>query len=280
MTPGIAQEQLQRVGRRLVRRLERGRRRLLLLVLLLLDQLDPSPLELVEECIRLERVELVQLDELGQVGLPNRARDFCVLQQRLNVLVLEDRLDFDLCHRSFVVCLGGRSSKRHAVRLGRQSQPRTYASGRMHANLRYVKSAKVGLILALVLLALPGRAKAELVAPTQSDALLAVAPDGTPRVAYTSGRDVVVARRTTAGWRFARAGRVPGTRPVLAGLVVDARGRTSVLVEGQTGGWLALAARGGKVGVVARPRRGASFGPSGLTLDAAGRPAFRYAPPP
>jgi len=49
------------------------------------------------------------------------------------------------------------------------------------------------------------------------------------------------------------------------------------LVEGQSGGWLALAARGGKLRVVARPRRGASFGPSGLTLDAAGRPAFAYA---
>jgi hypothetical protein len=147
----------------------------------------------------------------------------------------------------------------------------------MHANLRYVNLARVGLILGFVLLALPARAKAELVAPTQSDALLAVAPDGTPRVAYMSRRDVVVARRTTAGWRFARAGRVPGTGPVLAGLVVDGRGRTSVLLEGQTGDWLALAARGRKLRVVARPRRGASFGPAGLTLDAAGRPAFAYA---
>ena len=147
----------------------------------------------------------------------------------------------------------------------------------MHANLRYVKLARVGLILGLVVLALPARARAELVAPTQSDTLLAVAPDGSPRVAYTSGRNVVVARRTTAGWRFARAGRVPGTKPVLAGLVVDGHGRTSVLVEGQTGGWLALAARGERLRVVARPRRGASFGPAGLTLDAAGRPAFAYA---
>jgi hypothetical protein len=147
----------------------------------------------------------------------------------------------------------------------------------MHANLRYVKLARIGLVCALGAVALPAAAEAELVAPTQSNALLAVAPDGSPRVAYAAGRDVVVGRRTNAGWRFVRAGRVPGTRPVLAGVVVDAHGRTSVLVEGLTGGWLALAARGGKLRVVARPRRGASFGPAGLTLDAAGRPAFAYA---
>src|SRR3954453_13138507 len=168
MTPGLAQEQLQRVGRSLVGRLERGRRRLLLFVLVLLDQLDSAPLELVEERIRLERVELVQLDQLGQVRLPNRAGDFRVLQQRLNVLVLEDRLDFDLGHRSFVVWLGGRSSRLHAVRIGRQSHPRTYASRRMHANLRYVKLAKVGLILGLVLVAIPARAEAEIVDSTKS----------------------------------------------------------------------------------------------------------------
>jgi hypothetical protein len=71
---------------------------------------------------------------------------------------------------------------------------------------------------------------------------------------------------------------VPGTRPVLAGLVVDGRLRTSVLVEAENGSWLALSSRGGKLRIVARPRKkGDSFGPAGLTLDAAGRPAFAYA---
>src|SRR4029079_15425226 len=98
-------------------------------------------------------------------------------------------------------------------------------------------------------------------------ALLAVAPDGSPRVAYLSGRDVVVARRTAAGWKFVRAGVGPGRSAVLAGLVVDGRGRTSVLAEAENGSWIALAARGGKLRVVARPRKGASFGPPGLTLD-------------
>jgi hypothetical protein len=146
----------------------------------------------------------------------------------------------------------------------------------MHANRCSVKLAWIGLVAGLGVLALPVSAGAELVAPTESQALLAVAPNGAPRVAFTSGRDVVVGRRTDAGWKFTRAGRVPGTRPVLAGLVVDGRLRTSVLVEAENGSWLALASRGGKLRVVARPTKGASFGPAGLTLDAAGRPAFAY----
>jgi len=120
----------------------------------------------------------------------------------------------------------------------------------MHENHRYVKLAWKGLAAAAAALALPGLCRAEIVAPTQSEALLAAAPDGSPRVAFTSGRDVVVARRTAAGWKFARAGKVPGTSPVLAGLVVDRRGRTSVLVGARNGSWLALASRGGKLRVV------------------------------
>jgi len=147
----------------------------------------------------------------------------------------------------------------------------------MHENHRYVKLAWKGLAAAAAALALPGLCRAEIVAPTQSEALLAAAPDGSPRVAFTSGRDVVVARRTAAGWKFARAGKVPGTSPVLAGLVVDRRGRTSVLVGARNGSWLALASRGGKLRVVVRPSKGASIGPAGLTLDAGGRPAFAYA---
>jgi hypothetical protein len=51
-----------------------------------------------------------------------------------------------------------------------------------------------------------------------------------------------------------------------------------VLVEAENGSWLALSSRGRKLRVVARPsKKGDSFGPAGLTLDAAGRPAFAYA---
>ena len=145
----------------------------------------------------------------------------------------------------------------------------------MHGNDRYVKLALIGLVGGL---ALPGPANAEIVAPAQSQALLAVAKDGTPRVAFFSGADVVVARRGAAGWTFARAGRVPGTSPVLAGLVVDGRGRSSVLVEDERGSWLALASRGRPLRTVFRPKTtDDSVGPAGLTLDGAGRPAFAYA---
>src|SRR5436190_17314303 len=85
--------------------------------------------------------------------------------------------------------------------------------GLMHANRRYVKLAWIGLLTAL---ALPSLAQAEIVAPTRGPALLAVAADGSPRVAFVSGRDLVLARRAAAGWTFTRLGRVPGTGPVLA----------------------------------------------------------------
>ncbi|MFL6010967.1 MAG: hypothetical protein ACJ74B_01215 [Gaiellaceae bacterium] len=115
-------------------------------------------------------------------------------------------------------------------------------------------------------------------APTASRGLLATARDGSPRVAFVSGRDVVIARRRgIERWTYARVGRVPGSSPVLAGLVVDARGRPSVLVEAEDGAWLALVRPGAKLRVVARPRKGGSLGPAGLTLDSAGRPAFAYA---
>ena len=129
----------------------------------------------------------------------------------------------------------------------------------------------------LAALLLPAPAQADIVAQNIDSGLLAVGRDGTPRVAYVSGSDLVVARRGAAGWTSVRLGRVPGTRHVLAGLVVDGRGRPSVLVEAPQGQWLALARPGSKLRVVARPRKGASFGPAGLTLDRAGRPAFAYA---
>src|SRR5262249_10601151 len=149
---------------------------------------------------------------------------------------------------------------------------------RMHGNRCSVKLAWLCAAPALAALALPGLAKAELVSPTQSQALLAVARDGSPRVAYTSGRNVVVGRRTGSGWRVGRVGRVPGTRPGLAGLVVRRPPRAGAVGEAENGSWIALSSRGGKLRVVARPRKkGDSYGPAGLTLDAAGRPAFAYA---
>lgn len=124
---------------------------------------------------------------------------------------------------------------------------------------------------------LPASARAEIVAPTSGRGSLAVALDGTPRVVFLSGRDVVLARRGAAGWSFARIGRVPRGNTLIAGLVVDRKGRASVLLEAYNGSWLGLASRGGKLRIVARPRRGASFGPAGIVLDEGNRPAFAYA---
>src|SRR4029077_7167661 len=103
---------------RLVRNLERGRRRLLLLLLLLLllgllrrvRDLDPAAFELVPDRVGLERIELMRLYEVGNVGLANRARAFSVLQQSLDVLVLEDRLDLDR-HLLGGSCLWARDAK-------------------------------------------------------------------------------------------------------------------------------------------------------------------------
>src|SRR5919109_1019132 len=71
------------------------------------------------------------------------------------------------------------------------------ARSRIHENVRYVKLAWIGLVCGL---ALPAPARAEIVAPTTSQGLLAMAPDGSPRVAYLSGRDLVLAQRTASGW--------------------------------------------------------------------------------
>jgi hypothetical protein len=146
----------------------------------------------------------------------------------------------------------------------------------MHGNRRYVKLAQIGLAAGLALIFLPSPAFGEIVAPTATRGFLAVAADGTPRVAFLSARDVVVARRTASAWSF-RGSKLPRGDAVIAGLVVDRKGRATALVEAQNGSWLALGAPGHKARILARPRQGASFGPAGLALDAADRPAVAYA---
>jgi hypothetical protein len=146
----------------------------------------------------------------------------------------------------------------------------------MHGNRRYVKLAWIGLVVGLTGF-LPARAEAEIVASTGAHGFLATAPDGSPRVGYIIGSEVVVARRASGRWSSRHAGRVPTGRSFLAGLVVDRRGRSSILVQAENGSWLALGRSGGPVRMLARPPKGTSFGPAGLTLDSHGRPAFAYA---
>ena len=147
----------------------------------------------------------------------------------------------------------------------------------MHGNLRYVKLAQIWLAAGLAAILLPSPALAEAVAPTAAPGYLAVASDGSPRVAFLSARDVAVARRTAAGWSFKGSGGLPRGDALIAGLVVDRKGRATVLVEAHDGSWIALGVPGRKARVIARPRKGASFGPAGLALDAANRPAVAYA---
>ena len=148
----------------------------------------------------------------------------------------------------------------------------------MHGKQRYVKLAQIGLATALAL-ALPSPGRAEVVSPSARTGFLAVAPDGTAYVANVLGQDLYIARRATTGWALVRPGRLPaGKESSVVGLVVNRRGLATALVEEAGGAWLALgSARSGGLKVIARPRKGASYGPAGLALDAAGRPAVAYA---
>jgi hypothetical protein len=103
VAPGLAQEELQRVGRRL-ERLGRHRRRLLGLRLRLGlplrvdEQLDAAPVELLIDGLRLERVELEGLDHLDQLDLPQLAARLRRLEERYELLAGENRFDLDGCY--------------------------------------------------------------------------------------------------------------------------------------------------------------------------------------
>jgi hypothetical protein len=73
--PGLPQEELQRVGRRLPGGLERRRRRLRRPVALgrVGDDLDPARLELAVDRVRLERVEAERLEHLAELRLAHGA---------------------------------------------------------------------------------------------------------------------------------------------------------------------------------------------------------------
>jgi hypothetical protein len=144
----------------------------------------------------------------------------------------------------------------------------------MHGNLRYVKLKWIGLAAAL---ALASPAQAEVVTTRADRGVLAVAADGTPYVAYTTGRDLRVALRSRGHWVEYRAGRLPGADVTLAGIKVGERPHrvVSVLAEDRQGRWISLA-RGSRITSLARVAPGSSFGPAGLTLDARDRPAVAY----
>ena len=156
----------------------------------------------------------------------------------------------------------------------------------MHVNRRYVKSAQIrltGLLFpAVALLAVAAPARGEVVAPVDTQAVLAVGPKFAPVVAYTDRRGLYVARRApSGGWASRRVAALPSGVTYVAGMVLDTRGRPSIVAEDLDGGRLLLVrltAQGRwRVHTLATTARGTVLGHAGIVLDAAGRPAVAYA---
>ena len=127
--------------------------------------------------------------------------------------------------------------------------------------------------LLLAALVLPAAGRAEVVAPDVTEAALAVARDGSPRVAWIDGRRLLVATRG-ASWRAAAVATLPSVGGRMAGVSENA-----VLVEGRRS-WIRLVVRSGnrwRVLTVRNAPKRALLGASGLAIDAAGRPAVAYA---
>ena len=141
---------------------------------------------------------------------------------------------------------------------------------------------RIAVLACLVLGLGAGTADAAIVARTFDDAALALAPDGSPRIAYAAGGALFLASpRRDGSFAAARIGRLPAGRPRLAGVEVDARGRAFVLVEDEAGRWLLLAdrvrSRWRLRSVPGRLPAGAVLGAAGLELDRVGRASVGYA---
>lgn len=115
-----------------------------------------------------------------------------------------------------------------------------------------------------------------------SDAMLAVAPDGSPRVAFAAadGSLVLATRSVAGGWTEQAISGLPGSPVLVVGLEVAPSGSTVLLAEDPAAHWLALAeqrAGGWSVRTVARAPAGGLLGFGGLALDHSGRPLIAYA---
>jgi hypothetical protein len=130
-------------------------------------------------------------------------------------------------------------------------------------------------------LALPVVARAELVAPGVVSAALAAAADGSPRVAYVQGAELMVASRTDGVWTRDQAAALPAPGGVVAGIAVAPSGRLAVLAEAANGRWLVLYERIGPTtrltSLLPRLTAGARIGRAGLALDRRGLPVVAYA---
>ena len=128
-----------------------------------------------------------------------------------------------------------------------------------------------------------GLARAETVPGSTAapDAMLAVAPDGSPRVAFVAadGSLVVAARAADGTWAEQTVSGLPGPRLLVVGLAVGPSGSTVLLAEDPGAHWLALAEQRGaawSVRAVATAPTGGLLGFAGLALDRAGRPLVAY----
>jgi hypothetical protein len=160
-------------------------------------------------------------------------------------------------------------------------------AGAMHRNQRYVKSGQIRLsrplfpaVAAALAFAAPGGA--EVVAKVDTQAVLAVSRSFAPVVAYTDDGGLYVARRPRVdGWRSRRVAALPAGTTYVAGMVLDPRGRPSIVVEDLQRGRLVLVRlttqRGWRSNVLVTTARGTLLGRAGIVLDADGRPAVAYA---
>lgn len=128
-----------------------------------------------------------------------------------------------------------------------------------------------------------GTARAELVPGTAGaqDSLLAVAPDGSPRVAFVAADGAIdLAVRASDGTWTTQAIPVPALEaPAIVGLVQAPSG-TDALVESSSGSRLVLAEQRGaawSVRTVAVAPKNGQLGFGALTLDSGGRPLVAYA---
>jgi hypothetical protein len=144
---GLAEEELERVGGRLVAELldDRGRWRGRLL--LVLEDLDAPALELAEERVDLEGLELLGLDELDDLRLAHGAARLGGLEQDADVLQAEELLDVRSHHLVAFPARGSdpnaRSSRKAPAYASAIPSARPAGSaGPTHDNRCYVKSGR------------------------------------------------------------------------------------------------------------------------------------------
>jgi hypothetical protein len=133
---------------------------------------------------------------------------------------------------------------------------------------------RVGLVV-VAALALAGGASAQVVVPRVQDGELAVAPSGTPFVAYVRASTLRIASRTAKGrWQTRSAGPVaPGA--ALVAFDAGKAGPVAVLL-GPDERSLVLVQGGRRTRLAAPLPPGVTLGWPGLALDARGLPAIAY----